>query len=214
MAELAKVTAFVTRPSPRGRELLLFEHPYAGVQIPAGTVEPGETPRQAALRETAEETGLAEVTLLAGLGTRDAPPPEGYRFLLQDTTLYARPDPTSFDWTRLPRATMVHVLRQEPGFTQVEYTEWDQWPDRNMVSMHILGWAPDDALTRRQQRHFFHLTPARPTPARWTVFTDHHYFSLFWAPLDALPGIVSPQDRWIEVLLNHLGDPPEGENHV
>ena len=37
-----KVTAFITRRVDDGCELLLFEHPVGGVQIPAGTVEPGE----------------------------------------------------------------------------------------------------------------------------------------------------------------------------
>ncbi|MBU1880260.1 MAG: NUDIX domain-containing protein, partial [Chloroflexi bacterium] len=54
-------------------ELLLFQHPYAGVQVPAGTVEDGETPAQAALREAAEETGLALSDLSTGryLGSED-----------------------------------------------------------------------------------------------------------------------------------------------
>ncbi len=37
-----KVTAFVTRMSPRGMEVLLFQHPSAGIQVPAGTVEADE----------------------------------------------------------------------------------------------------------------------------------------------------------------------------
>ena len=48
---IEKVTAFVTRQWEGERQLLLFKHPYAGVQIPAGTVEVGESPEQAALRE-------------------------------------------------------------------------------------------------------------------------------------------------------------------
>ncbi len=35
---IEKLTAFVTRPTSNGYELLLFEHPTAGIQIPAGTV--------------------------------------------------------------------------------------------------------------------------------------------------------------------------------
>jgi len=57
-----RVLAYVTRPSAAGPELLVFEHtpeyPDAGVQVPAGGLEPGETPEQAAVRETLEETGL------------------------------------------------------------------------------------------------------------------------------------------------------------
>ena len=33
-----KVTAFVTRQTADGFDLLLFQHPSAGIQLPAGTV--------------------------------------------------------------------------------------------------------------------------------------------------------------------------------
>jgi ubiquinone/menaquinone biosynthesis C-methylase UbiE/8-oxo-dGTP pyrophosphatase MutT (NUDIX family) len=52
-----KVVAYVTA----GERLLVFRHvesPESGIQVPAGSIEPGETPRAAALREAAEETGL------------------------------------------------------------------------------------------------------------------------------------------------------------
>ena len=43
----------------RGSELLVFDHvpDDSGVQVPAGGVEPGETPAEAASREVREETG-------------------------------------------------------------------------------------------------------------------------------------------------------------
>jgi 8-oxo-dGTP pyrophosphatase MutT (NUDIX family) len=50
---IEKVTAFVTREVESGHELLLFEHPNAGIQIPAGTVNPEETPEEAGRREVA-----------------------------------------------------------------------------------------------------------------------------------------------------------------
>jgi 8-oxo-dGTP pyrophosphatase MutT (NUDIX family) len=56
-----KVTAFVTWVSPEGVELLLFEHPRAGIQLPAGTVEADEPHATAAAREAREETGLADL---------------------------------------------------------------------------------------------------------------------------------------------------------
>lgn len=54
-----KALIYLTRdPS----ELLVLEHteehPTAGVQVPAGGVEPGEQPDATAIRELAEETGL------------------------------------------------------------------------------------------------------------------------------------------------------------
>ncbi len=52
-----KVLVYLTR----GRSLLLFRHvhhPEAGVQVPGGTIKPGEGPVAAAHRELAEEAGL------------------------------------------------------------------------------------------------------------------------------------------------------------
>lgn len=50
--------AYITR----GSRLLLFTQPgapQAGIQVPAGTIEPGEKPQDAVMREAQEETGLS-----------------------------------------------------------------------------------------------------------------------------------------------------------
>ena len=200
MTVLLKVTAFVVRPTPAGGDLLLFRHPDAGIQIPAGSVDEGEEPLHAAVRETAEETGLTGVRLLGELGAVTRPAPEGYAFVLHATTVYARPDPSSFDWIRLPRGAMVRTLIRANGYTQVQYTEWDRWPDPIYATMRILGWAPDEALTAGTRRHFSLFTPTSPTEERWSVRDRYHRFELFWAPLRALPEIISPQDRWLDTL--------------
>ncbi len=52
---------YCTLDAPAGVEILVFEHrdfPEAGVQVPAGGIEAGETVEQAALRELHEETGV------------------------------------------------------------------------------------------------------------------------------------------------------------
>ena len=54
-----------------GSRLLIFRHidaPEAGLQVPAGTIEPGEDPRDAVIREALEETGLTDLTLVSHLG--------------------------------------------------------------------------------------------------------------------------------------------------
>ena len=56
-----KVLAYITRELAGRRQLLVFDHrdqPAAGTQVPAGSVEPGESPEQAVWREIAEEAGL------------------------------------------------------------------------------------------------------------------------------------------------------------
>ena len=62
-AIVLKVTALVIRKHETEPEVLVFDHPLdeggTMVQLPAGTIEPGEDPADAVLRELAEETGVA-----------------------------------------------------------------------------------------------------------------------------------------------------------
>jgi 8-oxo-dGTP diphosphatase len=65
-----KVVAYITW----GDRLLILTHPgnpEAGVQVPSGTVEEGEAPGDAVLREAQEETGLVGLEMRSHLGTRD-----------------------------------------------------------------------------------------------------------------------------------------------
>ena len=62
-----KVFAYITYQ----QRLLLFRQigePEIGIQVPAGTVEEGEAPEEAVLREAFEETGLSDLVLDQFLG--------------------------------------------------------------------------------------------------------------------------------------------------
>lgn len=59
--EKEKVLAYIIRKNGGEKELLVFDHmdfPEAGTQVPAGTVDPGESIEKALLREIQEESGL------------------------------------------------------------------------------------------------------------------------------------------------------------
>src|SRR5262245_62334075 len=94
-ATVHKVTGFVTRGRRELRELLVFRHPSAGIQLPAGTVEPGEAIEVAVVREVQEETGLSRVTLLRHLGSHaESWRPDG-RTITRSTPVYSQPRETA-----------------------------------------------------------------------------------------------------------------------
>jgi 8-oxo-dGTP pyrophosphatase MutT (NUDIX family) len=70
-----RVLAYVTRERGGRKELLVFEHrdhPDAGVQVPAGRVDPGESLEQCLRRELREEAGLERVRILREVPVRGA----------------------------------------------------------------------------------------------------------------------------------------------
>ena len=76
MRVIAKVIAYITRQRNGITELLVFEHAdvEAGVQVPKGTMEPGDTLEAGVIREVREETGLASCQIISYLGAMIKPP--------------------------------------------------------------------------------------------------------------------------------------------
>lgn len=77
---ISKVIAYIIRKRDFHRskaathELLVFAHqglPDVPIQVPAGTIDPGETPEAALFREIWEESGLTEVQLRRRLGVQE-----------------------------------------------------------------------------------------------------------------------------------------------
>lgn len=198
---LEKVTVFITRPGVHGPELLLIRHPHAGLQLPAGTVEPGESPADAALREAWEETGLADLGIHRALGQQIQRPGGSIRYVLADTTVYSRPDPASFDWAHLRRGLQVREEQRQVNWVQVTFEEPLSLDQADVITYRIMGWVPAATICAAQRRHFFHLIggvdlPDQPPP----VFTDFHHFQPFWARQTSLPEIVAPQQGWLDYL--------------
>ena len=92
MEVVEKVTAFITRERNGVKEVLLFQHPNAGIQIPAGTVDPGEAFAEAVIREGYEETGLEALQLVQYLGTIENELDEGEKVLTEIATIYLEPE--------------------------------------------------------------------------------------------------------------------------
>ena len=69
MRVVTKVVAYITKDD----HLLVFRHvdSEAGIQVPAGTLEPGESPNDGVIREAQEETGLDNLEVRRFLGSRN-----------------------------------------------------------------------------------------------------------------------------------------------
>lgn len=72
MQVLEKAFGYITRQYEERLQVLVFEQNTvgAGIQIPKGTVEEGETPLEAVMREMVEETGLTNL-IVQGLIAQD-----------------------------------------------------------------------------------------------------------------------------------------------
>lgn len=87
----------------RGEMLLVFDEPDCPqvlTQVPGGTVEPGETPREAAFREFSEETGFAIAPPLHGLGVQQHRYEHDGRLIRHERHCYAfdAPDDLPAEW--------------------------------------------------------------------------------------------------------------------
>jgi hypothetical protein len=58
-------------------------------------------------------------------------------------------------------------------------------------------------LASKISRYFYHLNSNNDLN-EWEIESDNHTFKLFWSRLDKLPEIVSPQNEWLEYVLNEL----------
>jgi len=125
---MAHPGAELAQGSVHRQRLLLFTQPRpgAGIQVPAGTLLPGEAPEDGVLREAWEETGLESLALGTYLGrkdwVRDIPalgrpemherhffhvlcttePPEAWQHVECDPSDGSSPIPFDFFWASLP----------------------------------------------------------------------------------------------------------------
>ena len=91
-----KVCPVVLRHRSR-TEILLFEHPAAGIQLVKGTLEAGEVVIAAALRELEEESGLDGVKQTVYLGDWASRTQQSWHFVLCEFGDRRLPESWTFD---------------------------------------------------------------------------------------------------------------------
>jgi ADP-ribose pyrophosphatase YjhB (NUDIX family) len=216
---LQKVTAFVTRARASGAgggyELLVMQHPTAGVQLPAGTVEENEPVVTAAFRELAEETGLIDVALVAQLGTEWFDCTERAALMFRTAPLRKGPNLNApLLEAEFPRGYWCSVVDREGAFSQVVYEDLDLNVQPARVITRYSGWVESDAIAERVERHFFRFEPRGPTKERWVQLAEQR-FECYWTPLAPKPALVGGQQGWLDGVYDALlsrGSPRESRS--
>lgn len=210
--DIQKVTALITRDTTRGREILVFTHADDGTtQIPAGTVDDGESPDDAVLRETTEETGLTAVRVVRKLGALwQTLPPNGW-LALETHPLCVQPESAeTVDGFTLRRGLFVFGEDVAGEWMRARYEEYGYDAATKTVLTHWMkvGWLPARILTNRVMRHFYHLTITEPTPDRWEALDpgdNGRIQDLHWELLDdGDAGVIPVQSWWLDRFRNEL----------
>ncbi len=203
-----KVTAFITRERNGGRELLVFKHPTAGIQIPAGTVEANEDIETAVKREAYEETGLRFVAIESYLGCFENELESNQRIIAETTQVYIEPNLNAIPYKRtLPKGLTVDYSSTQADFTHISYIEYEY--DTSYKPIHIVanitGWVQNKRLSVQKKRHFFHLATQAETADAWELKSDlGHIFKPYWTPLSPKPEIIPPQDKWLDFVYEKI----------
>ncbi|MCG9126500.1 NUDIX domain-containing protein [Candidatus Poribacteria bacterium] len=201
-----KVTAFITQKRNGVDSLLVFKHPNAGIQIPAGSVEVGEAIEKAAIREAQEETGLKELMCQQYLGCIENELDEQERLISESTEVYIKPDQNAITFKdKLTRGLTVIFHSSTTDFTHVTYFEYDQFPNPSYIAYNVSGWVPNGCINNQKKRHFFLLSTTDETEDRWELKSDmNHIFQPFWIPISPKPDIVYPQNRWLDFVYEKI----------
>lgn len=203
---LEKVTTFITRNKNGKKQLLLFNHPHAGIQIPAGTVEIGERSDDAALREAFEETSLNNLNVVCKIGELKSQLLDDKMCVVENTKIYSRPSIKSFDWASIRRGIKMESNGlTENGFTHITYKEFDDNKKHLYITYQITGWIPNDCISKKILRYLYHLETNDINLDFWENEADNHTFKFFWADVDKLPQIVISQAEWLEYVKNQIG---------
>jgi 8-oxo-dGTP pyrophosphatase MutT (NUDIX family) len=199
-----KVTCFILRRRDLGFEYLVLQHPTVGLCLPAGTVDVGETPEIAAIREIHGETGLHDVQLIRKLGEEQIFLPQELAVIEKSSRLYTWPAFSGqLSGSLLKRGFPVNVAERKVGFTKITYAESDikTKPPKEIIT--VSGWIPDGYLTRQITRHYYLFEVSKPAQDAWSWKTnaDENYtFRCSWAKLDSPPQLSAEQAGWLHYL--------------
>jgi 8-oxo-dGTP pyrophosphatase MutT (NUDIX family) len=199
---IEKVSAFILRSRNNEPEILIFEHPRAGLQIPAGTVELNESPEEALYREVFEETGLKAVEIIEKIAQEHQFTSKDEAILLQTMRCFGWPAQSAQRKGPLfTRGQRVQVFERKVGFTHINYLEHDYNQEPVELIEQVDGWLPSEMLTQEIIRHFYAVRVKEDTPGSWSQLSDRgQTFNVRWEGLNPDPVLIEAQSEWLQYL--------------
>jgi 8-oxo-dGTP pyrophosphatase MutT (NUDIX family) len=200
---LAKIACFAVRDRGTGWDLLVIRHPTAGTQVPAGTVDPREPCRSAALREFHEETGVkASSAHCVGRIEKDYPPHHGVLVATPHHSMEVVRTGVDHD-LQLRRGLPVRIIAERDNEVQVIYEEWDYNLDPPVVINSVAGWVASTDVAKTIVRELYRVTVNEVTQPSWTHLADGQNWTLEWMPIQAVT-LFGEQQGWLDALRDEL----------
>jgi len=206
IASFKKVTAFVIRWHDDRLQMLTFLHPEAGRQLPAGSVENGEPPIDAALREVKEETGLVNIESIHLLDREEHFFSDQFGVLSKTCYLSTSPDGAAGE-LRLKRGYKIVVEERQERWIKIRHDIYGTNVEGSIAVVDVKkGWVPKNYIADKLLRYFYILKVSEDGRHRWLHEADGHTFTLEWLDLEPRPVLVDVQQEWLETYADQIAN--------
>ena len=194
-----RVVALITRDQSEVAQLLVFKHPEGDVQLPAGTVELGESIEEAVIREVYEETGIDHAKIITKLISFTKTLPENNKIITRMSKIFSEPAfDSSSEGYGLTRGTPVEILAEIGPFVEIVTDPLDFSHRPAERAYRIRGYVRKSLLASKMSCHLFHLKAGEVTLDSWTIFSDGLNFQLAWVPIGSKTGLNPRHSQWLE----------------
>jgi len=188
------------------KEILVFRHEDASIQMPAGTVEENEEITDGAIREMYEETGIVkdEIEDIDLLEIKYNELLENEVIIEKESNIYSRPREDSINWVKIRKGITVNRIKEESGYSLIEYREWNNEIEKDYYTYEICGWIKNDNISKEKIRNFVVIN-VKTERETWNTFSDYHTFKHYFIKVEKIPKLITNQEKWKSVLYKYLG---------